>query len=67
MKFINYLTSISGIEIFPLISLLIFFLFFIGLAIYVFGVNKTHVSYMAGLPVNNEEQEAKNDNADNKQ
>lgn len=55
MKFINYLTSITGVEIFPLISLLIFFLFFVGLSLYVYGVNKSHVAYMSAMPV--EEQE----------
>ena len=36
MKFINYLSTIAGVDIFPLISLLIFFLFFAGLLWYVF-------------------------------
>lgn len=55
MKFINYLTSITGVEIFPLISLLIFFLFFTALAIYVIGVNKSHVAYMSSIPVDSDE------------
>lgn len=62
MKFINYLTSITGVEIFPLISLLIFFLFFVGLALYVFGVNKSHVAYMSAMPV--EAQENADQNTD---
>lgn len=30
MKFINYLQSISGVSIFPLIGLLLFVTFFVG-------------------------------------
>ena len=33
MKFINYLEGIAGVGIFPMISLLIFFVFFIVLII----------------------------------
>jgi cytochrome c oxidase cbb3-type subunit 3 len=58
MKFINYLTSITGVEIFPLLSLLIFFLFFLGLTLYVIGVNKSHVAYMSSMPVESSEESA---------
>jgi len=57
MKFINYLESIAGISIFPMISLGIFFLFFIGLLVYVFKVNKQHIIEMKNIPFDN-----KNDN-----
>lgn len=36
----GHLTSIDGIEIFPIISLLIFFSFFVGLGIYVMRSDK---------------------------
>lgn len=37
LKFIKHnMETISGIEIYPIISLLIFFLFFIGLYVWVF-------------------------------
>lgn len=61
MKFINYLTSIAGVEIFPLISLLIFFLFFVTLTIYLFRADKSHIAYMAELPVENEKQNPKSE------
>jgi hypothetical protein len=51
MKFINYLTSITGVEIFPLISLLIFFFFFVLLSVYLFRADKEHITYMAEMPV----------------
>lgn len=51
MKFINYLTSITGVEIFPLISLLIFFVFFTALLFYVFKVDRTRLKYLSNLPI----------------
>lgn len=54
MKFINYLTSISGIGIFPLISLLLFFLFFLFLALYVFRADKERMKYIAAIPIEDE-------------
>lgn len=61
MKFINYLTSIAGVEVFPLISLMIFFLFFLALTIYLFRADKNHISYMAAMPVENENDNEKPD------
>jgi hypothetical protein len=55
MKFIDYLTSITGVGIFPLISLLIFVLFFVALGIYVFKADKTRFNYLAALPVEEKE------------
>ncbi len=51
MKFIDYLTSISGIGIFPMISLLVFFVFFVSLGIYVIKADKTRFNYLASLPI----------------
>jgi cytochrome c oxidase cbb3-type subunit 4 len=55
MKFIDYLTSITGVGIFPLISLLIFVLFFVALGIYVLKADKTRFNYLAALPVEEKE------------
>jgi hypothetical protein len=54
MKFINYLTSIAGIDIFPLISLMIFFLFFTGLIIYAVKTDKSFIDMMKQLPLEKE-------------
>jgi hypothetical protein len=56
MKFINYLTSIAGIDIFPMISLLIFFLFFAGLIIYAVKADKSFISMMKQMPLEKENQ-----------
>jgi cytochrome c oxidase cbb3-type subunit 3 len=55
MKFINYLESISGIGIFPMISLLIFFTFFILLAIKVSIMDKSYLQQMNNLPLEDDE------------
>ena len=54
MKFIHYLKAISGVEIYPLISLLIFFTFFIGLTIWVVRADKAYLKKMESLPLENE-------------
>lgn len=51
MKFINYLTSIAGIDIFPLISLIIFFLFFTVLIIYTVKADKKRMIDIKKIPL----------------
>ncbi|RAU83315.1 hypothetical protein [Pontibacter arcticus] len=45
----NVLQAIDGIEIYPLISFGIFFLFFLGLLVYVFVLNKSYVEEMSAF------------------
>jgi cytochrome c oxidase cbb3-type subunit 3 len=52
MKFRTYLETIAGVGIFPLISLIIFFVFFVGLLIYVFSIDKKSLNKMRSLPLN---------------
>ena len=54
MKFINYLESISGIAIYPMISLLLFFGFFSVLIIYVVKAGKEHFTELENLQLDNE-------------
>ncbi|MDQ6469447.1 CcoQ/FixQ family Cbb3-type cytochrome c oxidase assembly chaperone [Flavobacterium sp. LHD-80] len=44
--------TISGIEIYPILSLLIFFLFFVGLAFWVFSYKKEKIKEMSEIPLN---------------
>jgi cbb3-type cytochrome oxidase subunit 3 len=44
--------NISGIEIYPILSLLIFFFFFVGLAIWVFSYKKDKIQEMSEIPLN---------------
>lgn len=51
MKFINYLDSISGIGFYPLISLLVFFVFFLGVAFYIIKGSKGYFDMLSNLPL----------------
>lgn len=52
LKFIkHHMETIAGIEIFPLISLVIFFTFFIGLTIYVIKVDKKVFEKISNIPL----------------
>jgi hypothetical protein len=50
----GHLTSIDGIEIFPIISFIIFFSFFIGLSFYVFSMKKSKVETLKNIPLDEE-------------
>ncbi len=48
--FDQILTSIEGIAIYPMFSLGIFFLFFVGLLIWVMKVDKKYLDKMSEIP-----------------
>lgn len=55
LKYIKeYAASIDGISIYPVISLLIFFLFFIALLYYVKKMDKTKVEELRNIPLDRE-------------
>lgn len=58
------LRSIAGIEIYPLISFGIFFLFFLGLLVYVFVANRQHLHDMSALPLRADGADAVSEDAD---
>ncbi|KAF2340596.1 MULTISPECIES: CcoQ/FixQ family Cbb3-type cytochrome c oxidase assembly chaperone [Flavobacterium] len=43
--------TISGVELYPIISLLIFFFFFVGLGIWVFSYRKEKIQEMSNIPL----------------
>jgi cbb3-type cytochrome oxidase subunit 3 len=47
--------SISGVEVYPILSLLIFFLFFVGLYTWVYTYRKEKINEMSQLPFSDEE------------
>jgi cytochrome c oxidase cbb3-type subunit 4 len=51
--FNQVLENISGIGIYPMISLLVFFIFFSGMFIWVLKTNKESFSKDSMLPLNN--------------
>lgn len=55
LKFIkHHMETIAGIEIYPLISLCIFFLFFVGLLVYVASISKKQIRFMESMPLEND-------------
>lgn len=47
------LRNIDGVEIYPIISLLLFFIVFVVMIIYVLTINKSTVHEMSSLPLDN--------------
>ena len=45
------LETIDGVSIFPIISLLIFFFFFVGLGIWVFSYKKERIDELSQMPL----------------
>ncbi len=55
LKFVKgYMDSIEGIEIYPIISLLIFFTFFVILFWWVFTAKKEYIKTVSNLPLDNQ-------------
>lgn len=55
LKYIkNHMDSISGIEIYPMISLLIFFIFFVLLFWWVLTAKKEYIDRMSDIPLDNQ-------------
>jgi|YelNatPaOPRAMG01_1025707.scaffolds.fasta_scaffold00769_31 cbb3-type cytochrome oxidase subunit 3 len=51
MKFINYLEKILGVDVYALTSLLIFFLFFVGVALWVWKADKKTMQKISNIPL----------------
>lgn len=52
MKLSNYLVEIAGVSIYPIISLLLFVVFFLSVIWWVVTMNKEKVNYISQLPFN---------------
>ncbi|AUS06072.1 CcoQ/FixQ family Cbb3-type cytochrome c oxidase assembly chaperone [Pseudotamlana carrageenivorans] len=58
LKYIkNHMESIAGIEIYPIISLLIFFIFFVALFWWVITAKKDYINRVSNLPLDNHQNE----------
>ncbi|WP_298534642.1 CcoQ/FixQ family Cbb3-type cytochrome c oxidase assembly chaperone [uncultured Algibacter sp.] len=54
LKYIkNHMETIAGIEIYPIISLLIFFIFFVALFWWVFTAKKDYIKTVSHIPLDN--------------
>ena len=50
----DILQSIKDVEIYPIISLIVFFLLFIGIVVWLIKMDKEKVNRMKNLPLNND-------------
>ncbi len=50
------LQSIEGVEIYPIISLIVFIVFFVGITIWLLRMKKDYINEMKNLPLNNNEE-----------
>jgi len=58
--FKEVLQSIEGIEFYTIVSMIIFILFFIGMTIWLFKVDKKYIETMSKLPLKEDNIEIKN-------
>ena len=49
------LENIDGVEVYPIISLLIFFIFFVGLFLWVINIKKSHIEELSNIPFENDQ------------
>ncbi|MDB4293170.1 CcoQ/FixQ family Cbb3-type cytochrome c oxidase assembly chaperone [Maribacter sp.] len=58
LKFVKgYMESIENVATYPMISLLIFFVFFMILFWWVFTASKEHIKEMSEMPLDNDNQQ----------
>jgi len=63
LKFITgHMSSIDGVSIYPIISFLIFFGFFITITYYVITMKKSYVDEVSQIPLEDDEEMESSDN-----
>ena len=53
MKFSTYLEKISGVSIYPLISLSLFVVFFLAVIYWMYRLDSKEIEYIENLPLEN--------------
>ena len=56
----NLLESIEGIDVYPVIGLIIFMIFFIILLVWIFRLDKNYISEMKDLPLDTDNKDFSN-------
>lgn len=51
MKFTNYLEKITGVTIYPIISLILFFTFFVLVTLWIYRTSKAEINHIENLPL----------------
>lgn len=60
----EYLQSIDGVSVYPIISLIVFVVFFVALLIWVFKVDENYIREMENLPLEKDEENNFNNTGD---
>jgi len=67
MKLVShYLQEIAGVQIFPIISFVLFFSFFLLVVFLVIKSDKNYMKQMASMPLDNNDSTSLNDNLNSK-
>lgn len=53
--FSNYLSTIDGVSIYPIVALILFFAFFVGTIVWVLRIDKEYITAMENLPLENKD------------
>ena len=53
MKFSNYLSSIENVSIYPVITIILFMLVFVGAVLWIVTRDKEYISEMESVPLDN--------------
>jgi cytochrome c oxidase cbb3-type subunit IV len=64
--FKEVLQSIEGVEFYTIVSMIIFILFFIGMTIWLFKVDKKYLKVMSELPLKEQNNEVSNYSGESK-
>ncbi|WP_071595336.1 cytochrome C oxidase Cbb3 [Segetibacter koreensis] len=56
MKFINYLEKITGVDVYAMTSFLIFFTFFVVMALWAWRADKNLIKTLSHIPLDEENQ-----------
>lgn len=51
MKFSTYLTQITGVSIYPIISLVLFVVFFVIVTLWIYSIDKNEIKRIENLPL----------------
>lgn len=54
MKFTHYLEKITGVSVYPIVSLLLFVTFFIIVTLWVLRTDKKTIEHIENLPLDND-------------
>ena len=60
MKFINYLTKITGVDIYAMSSFMIFFFFFLVMVLWAWKADKILITTLSNIPLDLKDEEKNN-------